>query len=257
MPNRRRCSAVLFIGDDWAEAHHDIELVDEAGRRLARRRLPEGVDGLAALHALVADHLDEDAEADQVRGRDRDRPRAVGAGADRRRLHRLRGQSAAGGPLPGTARHLRRQERPRRRARAGRAGAPGPGPSPPGGRGLRAGRARQGARPHPPVDDLVPAAADQRAALDAARVLPGRAGRLRRGPGRPRRPGGPGDRPVTRGRPPALPVARSPRRCGGPGGNATSTPPPSGSRPRCAPRSWRPTPAWSAPTPPRCARWSP
>ena len=57
---------MLFLGDDWAEAHHDIELVDESGRRLARRRLPEGVAGLAALHALVADHLDEDAEPDQV-----------------------------------------------------------------------------------------------------------------------------------------------------------------------------------------------
>jgi hypothetical protein len=57
---------VLFIGDDWAEAHHDIEIVDESGRRLARRRLPEGVEGLAALHALVADHLAEDAEPDQV-----------------------------------------------------------------------------------------------------------------------------------------------------------------------------------------------
>src|SRR3954467_6962105 len=57
---------VLFIGDDWAEAHHDIEIVDEDGRRLARRRLPEGVEGLAALHALVADHLGEDDEPDQV-----------------------------------------------------------------------------------------------------------------------------------------------------------------------------------------------
>jgi transposase len=57
---------VLFIGDDWAEAHHDIELVDEDGHRPARRRLPEGVDGLAALHALVADHLEDDAEPDQV-----------------------------------------------------------------------------------------------------------------------------------------------------------------------------------------------
>ena len=57
---------MLFIGDDWAEAHHDIELVGEDGRRLARRRLAEGVDGLAALHALVADHLEADAEADQV-----------------------------------------------------------------------------------------------------------------------------------------------------------------------------------------------
>src|SRR3954464_12521492 len=60
-----RC-AVLFIGNDWAEAHHDIELVYDDGRRLARRRLPEGVDGLATLHALVADHLADDAEADQV-----------------------------------------------------------------------------------------------------------------------------------------------------------------------------------------------
>jgi hypothetical protein len=56
----------LFLGNDWAEAHHDIELVDESGRRLVRWRLPEGVEGLAALHALVADHLDDDADPDQV-----------------------------------------------------------------------------------------------------------------------------------------------------------------------------------------------
>jgi transposase len=56
----------LFIGDDWAEAHHDVELVDEDGRRLVRRRLPEGVEGLAALHALIADQLPEDAEPEQV-----------------------------------------------------------------------------------------------------------------------------------------------------------------------------------------------
>jgi hypothetical protein len=47
---------VLFIGDDWAEDHHDIELVDEAGRRLACARLPEGVAGVAQLHALIAEH---------------------------------------------------------------------------------------------------------------------------------------------------------------------------------------------------------
>ena len=57
---------MLFIGDDWAEAHHDIEIQDDAGRRLAKRRLPEGIEGLAALHALVADHLAEDAEPEQV-----------------------------------------------------------------------------------------------------------------------------------------------------------------------------------------------
>jgi transposase len=57
--------AVLFIGDDWAEAHHDVEIQDEAGRRLVRRRLPEGVAGMAALHALVAEHLD-DGEPDTI-----------------------------------------------------------------------------------------------------------------------------------------------------------------------------------------------
>ncbi|SFB60047.1 hypothetical protein SAMN05216266_1251, partial [Amycolatopsis marina] len=37
----------LFVGDDWAEDHHDIELMDMAGRRLAKARLPEGVAGMA------------------------------------------------------------------------------------------------------------------------------------------------------------------------------------------------------------------
>lgn len=51
---------MLFIGDDWAEDHHDIELVDDQGRVLARKRLPEGIEGIAGLHALVAEHLPED-----------------------------------------------------------------------------------------------------------------------------------------------------------------------------------------------------
>jgi hypothetical protein len=35
----------LLVGDDWAEDHHDVEVLDAAGRRLARARLPEGVAG--------------------------------------------------------------------------------------------------------------------------------------------------------------------------------------------------------------------
>jgi hypothetical protein len=57
---------VLFIGDDWAEAHHDIEIEDESGRVLARRRLSEGLAGITMLHELVAEHLDPAAESDQV-----------------------------------------------------------------------------------------------------------------------------------------------------------------------------------------------
>lgn len=57
---------MLFVGNDWAEAHHDIEIEDGEGRVLVRRRLPEGVAGLAGLHSLIGDHLAEDEEPDQV-----------------------------------------------------------------------------------------------------------------------------------------------------------------------------------------------
>jgi len=50
---------VLFVGDDWAEDHHDVEIVDDAGRRLAARRFPEGLFGLTGLHALIGEHLPE------------------------------------------------------------------------------------------------------------------------------------------------------------------------------------------------------
>src|SRR4051795_7312949 len=56
----RRGSGMLFVGDDWAEDHHDIEVQDQDGRRLARARLPEGIAGLSRLHELLAEHLTED-----------------------------------------------------------------------------------------------------------------------------------------------------------------------------------------------------
>jgi hypothetical protein len=54
---------VLFVGDDRAEDHHDVEILDESGRRLAKARLPEGMTGMtgmARLPELIAEHLDED-----------------------------------------------------------------------------------------------------------------------------------------------------------------------------------------------------
>ena len=51
---------MLFVGDDWAEDHHDIEVVDEAGRVLTRRRLPEGLEGVTRLHALIAEQMPDD-----------------------------------------------------------------------------------------------------------------------------------------------------------------------------------------------------
>ncbi len=50
---------MLFVGDDWAEDHHDVEIQDETGRRLAKARLPEGISGIAKLHGLIGRFLPE------------------------------------------------------------------------------------------------------------------------------------------------------------------------------------------------------
>ncbi len=56
----------LFAGDDWAEDHHDVEVMNEQGKVLAKRRLPEGVAGIAQLHELIGRHLPEDAQDAEV-----------------------------------------------------------------------------------------------------------------------------------------------------------------------------------------------
>jgi len=64
----------LFVGDDWAEDHHDVEVMDQAGKVLAKRRLPEGAAGMAQLHGLVGAHLGEgDEDAEVVVGIETDR----------------------------------------------------------------------------------------------------------------------------------------------------------------------------------------
>ena len=52
----------VFVGDDWAEAHHDVHLMGETGEKLAAKRLPEGLDGIAGLHALIAEHTTDPTE---------------------------------------------------------------------------------------------------------------------------------------------------------------------------------------------------
>lgn len=58
----------LFVGDDWAEDHHDIEVMDHSGRRLARARLPEGVAGMTRLHAIVGELAGENDDVEAVVG---------------------------------------------------------------------------------------------------------------------------------------------------------------------------------------------
>lgn len=48
---------MIYLGIDWAEAHHDVCLLDEEGNRLGKARVPDGIEGLARIHELVGDHI--------------------------------------------------------------------------------------------------------------------------------------------------------------------------------------------------------
>lgn len=68
---------MVFVGIDWAEAHHDMFVEDAEGRRLAKGRVPDGVEGVRRLHELLASHAEEPAEV--VVGIEIDRGLLVGA----------------------------------------------------------------------------------------------------------------------------------------------------------------------------------
>ena len=53
---------LIFVGNDWAEDHHDIHVMDAQGRKLAARRFPEGVAGVSAFHAVIAEHAQDPEE---------------------------------------------------------------------------------------------------------------------------------------------------------------------------------------------------
>jgi hypothetical protein len=57
---------VLFVGDDWAEDHHDVEVQDEHGKTLKAARLPEGIEGMTRLHELIARFLPDGSDPAQV-----------------------------------------------------------------------------------------------------------------------------------------------------------------------------------------------
>lgn len=68
---------MVFVGIDWSEKHHDVCIMDREGEVLAKARVAEGIEGIARLHALVAEHVEEPEEA--VVGIETDRGLLVGA----------------------------------------------------------------------------------------------------------------------------------------------------------------------------------
>lgn len=52
----------IFVGDDWAQDHHDVHLMNDDGTALVARRLPEGLEGIRVFHELVAGLCDAPGE---------------------------------------------------------------------------------------------------------------------------------------------------------------------------------------------------
>ncbi|HEY8813627.1 MAG TPA: IS110 family transposase [Candidatus Dormibacteraeota bacterium] len=68
---------MVFVGVDWAEAHHDICVLDESGQVVGKRRVPDGVEGIRRIHELVSAQGGEPEQV--VVGIETDRGLLVGA----------------------------------------------------------------------------------------------------------------------------------------------------------------------------------
>lgn len=53
---------MIFVGDDWAEGHHDIYIQDTDGKKLSKCRVAESIEGVAQFHELVARYITEPSE---------------------------------------------------------------------------------------------------------------------------------------------------------------------------------------------------
>ena len=54
---------MIFVGDDWAEEHHDVYLMDEGGKPAGVTATARRTDRDRQLHALIAQHAEQ---TDQV-----------------------------------------------------------------------------------------------------------------------------------------------------------------------------------------------
>ena len=87
---------MMFVGDDWAEDHHDVYVMDEAGDRLASRRY-QGWPVLGGCTSWSPSMPRTPPGGDGHRNRSG----PVGRGAGRGGLSGVCDQSAGRGPLPG------------------------------------------------------------------------------------------------------------------------------------------------------------
>src|SRR6202035_4078251 len=165
----------FYLGIDWAEAQHAVCLLDEAGARLGKARVPDGIEGLAHIHELVGTHTSN--PRDRVAGIETDRglpAQGLVAAGYQVCPEPLRCES-----LPRPSYRVASKVGSGRRQGVGRVGPHrSPEPSPVGWRQRACGKL-ESARPHPSDLGVGPRPACQSAAQFVARVLPrctGRAG---------------------------------------------------------------------------------
>lgn len=44
----------LFCGIDWAQTHHDVAMINDAGDLVAKKRIPDNAEGFAQLMEMLA-----------------------------------------------------------------------------------------------------------------------------------------------------------------------------------------------------------
>ena len=53
---------MFFVGNDWADDHHDVCVMDSEGTVLAERRFTEGLAGMSQMQELIAAYADDPSE---------------------------------------------------------------------------------------------------------------------------------------------------------------------------------------------------
>jgi hypothetical protein len=53
---------VIYVGIDWAEAHHDVCVEDGEGQVLAKGRVPDGIEGVERIHEMLGAHAEDPSE---------------------------------------------------------------------------------------------------------------------------------------------------------------------------------------------------
>lgn len=68
---------MIYVGIDWAEAHHDVCVEDVEGQVLVKGRVPDGIEGVERIHEMLASHAE--APSDVAIGIELDRGLLVAA----------------------------------------------------------------------------------------------------------------------------------------------------------------------------------